>query len=82
MYGEMPPIKSLPTHLLVTMWQVFSGYHEAYSAGARGKTLVLYVLSRAKSSAFSFGAWIGSYSGSKCAFITLRDGKRDALNGT
>jgi len=65
-----------------SIFGAFSGASEGYSAGARGKPLVVHVLYRARSSAFSFGVWIGSYSGAKCAFITMRNGKKDALNGT
>ena len=65
-----------------SIFGAFSGASEGYSAGARGKPLVVHVLYRARSSAFSFGVWIGSYSGAKCAFITMRNGKKDAFNGT
>eukprot|EP00624_Nannochloropsis_granulata_P000600 evm.model.NODE_12390_length_20121_cov_16.951593.5 len=68
--------------MIGSIFGAFSGASEGYSAGARGKPLVVHVLYRARSSAFSFGMWIGSYSGAKCAFITMRDGKKDAFNGT
>lgn len=65
--------------IIGSIFGAFTGAGRAYNAGARGTPLVKYVLVSARSSAFSFGLWIGAFRGAKCSFITAR-GKKDALN--
>ncbi len=50
------------------------------SAGARGKPLIQHTLLRARGSAVSFGAWIGTYRGAQCSMVVARGGKKDAFN--